>query len=128
MSDKDKEGILELLAKMLDSIEIVQHRTEHIKRSDDFLISSDNMVVLDSVCMKLMAIGESVKSIDKRSKGALLVNYPSVSWKEVMRMRDIIAHHYFEIDTDVVFCTLRDDLPVLKQALIDIYSDLKSDK
>jgi uncharacterized protein with HEPN domain len=28
-----------------------------------------------------------------------------------MRMRDKIAHHYFEIDADVVFSTIKQDIP-----------------
>ena len=34
-----------------------------------------------------------------------------------MRMRDKIAHHYFEIDTDVVFRTVQEDVPQMKDVI-----------
>lgn len=83
------------------------------------------MFILDGVCMKLIFIGESIKNIDKMSKGELLVNYPSVPWKEVMKLRDIIAHHYFKIDAEVIFTTIREDLALLVEILIQIKMDLR---
>ena len=56
------------------------------------------MFVLDGVCMKLIFIGESVKTIDKLSEGELFSLYPVIPWKEIMKLRDVIAHHYLKID------------------------------
>lgn len=41
------------------------------------------MFVLDGVCMKLIFIGESVKTIDKLSEGELFSLYPVIPWKDV---------------------------------------------
>ena len=57
------------------------------------------MLRLDAICMNLIALGETVKGLDKLTDGQLLKNYPDVYWKGVMGMRDKISHHYFEIDT-----------------------------
>lgn len=124
MCEEDKYRILELLDLLVDSIDIIQQRTAHIKSGDDFLLSPDNMFVLDGVCMKLIFIGESVKNIDKISKGELLRKYPLVPWSEVMKLRDLIAHHYFRIDADLIFITIRDDLKPLKQILALMKEDL----
>lgn len=48
------------------------------------------MFVLDGVCMKLIFIGESVKTIDKLSEGELFFLYPVIPWKEIMKLRDVI--------------------------------------
>lgn len=124
MCEEDKYRILELLDLLVDSIDIIQQRTAHIKSGDDFLLSPDNMFVLDGVCMKLIFIGESVKNIDKISKGELLRKYPLVPWSEVMKLRDLIAHHYFRIDADLIFITIKDDLKPLKQILALMKEDL----
>ena len=63
--------IIELIDGMLDSIQIIQERVSGIKSANDFLISPDNMFILDGICMKLIFIGESIKTIDKLSKGEL---------------------------------------------------------
>lgn len=67
--------------------------------------------------MLLIAIGESVKRIDKATNKQLLSQYPEIDWKGVMGMRDIIAHHYFDIDADVVFDVMKNNLPDVKKVI-----------
>ena len=57
--------------------------------------------------------------------GGLLVHYPQISWREVMGMRDIIVHHYFDIDADEIYKTLKEDIPLLLIALQEIQLNLK---
>ena len=64
MLDSDKRQIQELMDMVLDAISVIQERTRHIQKGDDFLLSPDNMFILDGVCMKLIFIGESIKNID----------------------------------------------------------------
>ena len=75
------------------------------------------MFVLDGVCMKLIFIGESVKTIDKLSEGEL---FPVIPWKEIMKLRDVIAHHYLKIDVDIVYSTMKEDLPLLQATLLSM--------
>lgn len=82
------------------------------------------MVLLDSVCMKLIAVGESIKKIDKISEKQLLPRYTNIPWKDVMGLRDIIVHHYFDIDADEIFKTLRNDIPPLSKTIKQIINDL----
>lgn len=72
---------------------------------------------MESICMLLIAIGESVKRIDKATNKQLLSQYPEIDWKGVMGMRDIIAHHYFDIDADVVFDVMKNNLPIVKETI-----------
>lgn len=124
MLDRDKKEIIELLEMILDSIHVILERTSQIKCGDDFLLSPDNMFTLDGVCMKLIFIGESIKNIDKKTQGTLFCNYPEVPWKEVMKQRDLIAHHYFRIDADSIYSTINEDIPFLKNVLLKIKQDL----
>lgn len=41
-----------------------------------------------------------------------------------MGMRDIIAHHYFDIDAEVVFDVMKNDLPMVKTAIDKMIADL----
>jgi len=56
--------------------------------------------------MLFIAIGESLKNIDKITQGRLLSDYPEIDWVGVKGFRDIIAHHYFDIDAEQVFSLL----------------------
>ncbi len=54
----------------------------------------------------------------------LLLNYPQIKWKQAMGMRDIIVHHYFDVDAEVILKTLKEDIPILKSALNKMINDL----
>ena len=41
-----------------------------------------------------------------------------------MRMRDKIAHHYFEVDTDIVFRTVQEDVPQMKDVIDRMIAEL----
>ena len=123
MSEQEKKQIQELLGMVIDSIHVITGRTAHIESGDDFLLTPDNMFTLDGVCMKLIFIGESIKSIDKISKGTLLPKYPSIPWTQIMKQRDLIAHHYFRIDADSIYTTIKEDLPFLLDVLMQIESN-----
>ncbi|MDR2814791.1 MAG: DUF86 domain-containing protein, partial [Prevotellaceae bacterium] len=62
-----------------------------MKSVSDFVTTPNGIFMLDAVCMNLLAVGEAVKIIDKRTDGKLLPNYLSIPWKDVMGMRDKIA-------------------------------------
>lgn len=66
-----------------------------------------------------------MKALDKETKGGLLPQYPEVYWNGVMRMRDKIAHHYFEIDTDIVFRTIEEDVPQMLEVVNRMISDME---
>lgn len=65
--------------------------------------------------MLIEAIGEGFKKIDERTNKQLLPLRSDIPWREVMGMRNHIAHGYFDINTDLVFDVVRNDL----QALLD---------
>ena len=104
--------------------------SEHVDKTfdnlEDLLHSQNGMMVIDAICMNLIALGEAVKGLDKQTHGELFPNYPEIHWSGVMRMRDKIAHHYFDIDTDVVFRTVQEDIPKMKIVIDKIIEDIKS--
>ena len=121
----DKRLVLSEIGQIIETIDVVLRRTKDVQILNDFLLSESGMILLDSVCMKLIAIGESVKKLDRLTNTDLLKNYPSVDWKGVMAMRDIIVHHYFEIDAEIVFQTIHDDLPLLRDVLLQVQGDVE---
>ena len=113
----DKEIALDSLVKIRTVINTIVERVANVDDPNDFLCSPDGMLRLDAICMNLIALGEAVKGLDKQTHGELLPRYPEIYWSGVMRMRDKIAHHYFEIDTEVVFCTIEEDIPQMAKVI-----------
>ena len=77
--------------------------------------------------MLLIAIGESLKNLDKVTEGKLLPTYPSIPWKQVKGMRDIISHHYFDVDPAQVLWIVTNELNPLKAAIAHFIDDLSKD-
>ncbi|WP_010664255.1 HepT-like ribonuclease domain-containing protein [Marinilabilia salmonicolor] len=123
----ENEMVSNVVGQIIESIHIVQKRTKNIQSADDFSSTEQGMLILDSVCMKLAAIGESIKNLDKITNKQLLSKYTEIDWRQAMGMRDIIVHHYFDIDAEVIFKTLNEDIPPLLGVLERMHSTLKQD-
>lgn len=117
LSSENKALALDVLYDIQSAIERIQERTKNIRSADDFLSSSEGMTLLDATCMLLIAVGESLKNLDKVTDGKLLPTYPSIPWKQVKELRDIIAHHYFDVDAGQIFWILSNELTPLQDAL-----------
>ena len=125
LSSESKSISIDILEDILSAIERVEERTKDIKTIDDFLCSSSGRVLLDATCMLLIAIGESLKSLDKTTEGKLLPTYPSIPWKNVKGMRDIIAHHYFDVDAGQILWIVKNEIAPLKTAIQFFINELK---
>ena len=120
--------VYETLKNIDSAITRLQERSIEIHSANDYLTSPIGMEKLDAACMVLIALGESVKTLDKLTDKRLLPTYPSIDWKGVMGVRDIIAHHYFEVDPDAVFSIIKNDLSPLKEAIQFFKEELYPDK
>ena len=76
-------------------------------------------------CMLLIAIGEGLKGIDKITDKQLLVRYPEIDWKGAMGIRDIIAHHYFDLDGEIVYSVVKTKLPDMLITIRGILKEIK---
>ena len=122
----DKELAIDSLQKIKAMLNLIIERASVVETPNDFLCSPGGMMRLDAICMNLIALGETVKGLDKLTEGKLLPNYPDVYWKGVMGIRDKISHHYFEIDSDIVFRTIREDIPQMTNVVAKILDDMNN--
>lgn len=120
----DKELVSNSLRQISSLVNTIEERTADIADVNTFLCSPSGMVLLDAVCMNLIAVGEAVKNLDKVSNGELLSQYPQLQWSGIMRMRDKIAHHYFEVDAEVVLLTVKEDIPLVKSTIEKMIAEL----
>ena len=58
-------------------------------------------------------VGEAAKLVGADTRSL----HPEVPWSSAARMRDRLVHHYFDIDLDVLWATITDDLPGLLTAV-----------
>jgi uncharacterized protein with HEPN domain len=93
------------LADIEAAIEAIR---SHLRRGD----LSDGLI-FDAVRIRLLEIGEAVKALPKE----LLDTQPAIPWREITRMRDHLAHRYFDTAHAILQATVDDDLPELEHAV-----------
>lgn len=99
----DEELAKEILEQISHASELILQRFEPIKSVSDFTHSPSGMEKPDSICMQLIVIGEGLKNFDKVSGKSILPKYPQVEWKKVKALRDIISHHYIDINAEAIY-------------------------
>lgn len=106
-----KEHVLHLLHKVEQTLDRIIGYSKDIDSYHFYYMTPAGMERLESTCMLLIAIGESIKGIDKLTNKELLCLFPSVDWKGAMGIRDVIAHHYFDLDAEIVYDVVKNNLP-----------------
>ena len=124
----DKELVLDILEQIIEAIAIIQERCTFASSQNDFMDSKEGQEKLDSICMKLIAVGESLKSLDKITDKKLLVAYPQIEWKKIKGIRDFISHHYFDLDAEVIFGICKNNIADLLAVLQKMQNDLEKIK
>ena len=70
-------------------------------------------LVFDAVRIRLLEIGEAVKALPAE----LLDSQPTIPWRQIARMRDHLAHRYFDTAHAILQATVDEDLPDLERAV-----------
>ena len=120
----DRELAIEILTQIYDSTQTILKRFEPVKSVEDFTGSDAGMEKLDAICMQLIAIGEGLKNLDKVTDNSLLPRYPQVEWKKVKAMRDIISHHYFDVNAEAIYKVCRDRIGHLGETIKKIIDEM----
>ena len=122
----DRELALEVLTQICDAIQKIKKRFDPVNSAEQFTNSEEGMEKLDAICMQLIAVGESLKNLDKITSKKVLAKYPEIDWKKVMAMRDgnVISHHYFDVDAEAIFDVCDNHIDRLGNTIKKILNDL----
>ena len=121
----DKALVIEILQQISDALVVIQKRCSYAKVEDDFIDSETGQDKLDGICMKLIAVGESLKNIDKITHNTLLQQYPHIEWKQIKGIRDVLSHHYFDLDASTIFEICQDHINDLLKTVNQIIDNLR---
>src|SRR5258708_18208051 len=90
----------------------------HMQRGD---LSAD--LIFDAGRIRLLEIGEAVKALPDD----LLNTQPSIPWRQIARMRDHLAHRYFDTAHSILQATVDHDLPELEKAIRSMIAAVDSE-
>ena len=96
--------------------------TESLRFTDDITYEefAEDPKTLKAVVWNLTIIGEAVRHIPAEVQA----NYTSVPWSKMRGMRNHIVHAYAQIDLEIVWLVVRDELPPLVPVLQQILDEI----
>lgn len=122
------EQVLVILEQINDALKTVIVRFKPVDSVDYFTDSPEGKEKLDGICMQLIAIGESLKKIDKLTDKKLLQEYSQIDWAGAKGVRDIISHHYFDIDAEEIYWICDQQIESMQHTIEQIILDLNKGK
>jgi uncharacterized protein with HEPN domain len=104
----------------------LEHIAEAIDRATNYLLPlkdtkelQQNQQVQDAVVRNIEIIGEAANKIQKMDSD-FAANHPELPWIEMRGMRNKVIHNYFDVDWDVIWSTVKDDLPGVKKQIDEL--------
>jgi len=97
----------------------IQRATEYIERFDSVNAFRQSQRDQDAVIRNIEIIGEAARKIQQHAP-EFVTTHPDLPWVEMRGMRNKMIHDYFDVDINVVWGTVKDDLPRLKRQVDDL--------
>lgn len=110
MSERDIKLYLEDIRDSIRKIEKYAHGVGFEKFSKD-----EQMI--DAIARNILTIGEAANHIPKEVKA----KNPNVAWNEIKGMRNKIVHEYFGVDVEILWKTVKEDIPVFKKQISKLF-------
>ncbi|MDP3989316.1 MAG: DUF86 domain-containing protein [bacterium] len=99
------------LAQILDGIE----KIEQFASDTSYEVFCTDRKTQSAIILQLMIIGEISKKLSTSFKQTI-----DLPWKDIAGFRDMAIHDYFNIDIDIVWNTVKDDVPLLKEKITKV--------
>ena len=103
------------LEDILEAIDRIQAYVQDVTRET---FDADRMRI-DAVIRNLEVIGEAVKQVPD----SVREKYPSVAWRKIAGLRDILIHKYFDVNLEIVWGVVQSNIPILKTEIQQILKE-----
>jgi uncharacterized protein with HEPN domain len=104
--------------RLIDAIEAIHRIGKHTRLGETEF--RHNELIQSWVVRHLQILGEAVRGLSPELRS----RYSELPWAEIVGMRNILVHDYFDIDEDIVWSVVQDELPALRRSLERILADL----
>ena len=108
--------ILERLDIILEHVSVIGERMKKVPDAEYFVSIEEGQILYDSILIRLQAIGENIKKIEKIDPG-FTENTLGENASKIIRFRDIVSHHYELMDYQVIYNIASIHIPALQTAI-----------
>lgn len=116
-SESDQQRARLTLISIEETISQLIEWNQKVDSTEDYYGSQSGMQLLAANCTLITAIGEGINRINKVLPNFLQSSFPDIPWHAIIGMRNHIAHGYFELDADIVFEAVKNDIPPLLEII-----------
>ncbi|MEN6611790.1 MAG: DUF86 domain-containing protein [Methanoregulaceae archaeon] len=113
MSEKRPAALL--LFDMAEAIGKIEEYTQDIS----FEQLMDDERTKDAILRNIQIIGEASKHIPD----SLVKSHPYIDWSGIAGIRDIVTHRYFRVDWQLLWTSIREELPLLEQQIRNLMKE-----
>lgn len=124
-SDSNKLRAIQTLESIEETISRLIHWNKDVYSAETYYGSEAGMQLLTANCTLITAIGEGVNRINRVLPDFLPSHFTEVPWHAIVGMRNHIAHGYFELDADLIYEAVSEDIPPLLKVIQSAISILK---
>lgn len=110
----------EIVDYIEDIISAMDKAMDFVKKMSYEEFARDDKTVY-AVVRAIEIIGEAVKNIP----GNVRKNYPEIPWKDMAGMRNKVIHEYFGVKLNIVWRTVKEEIPPLKPLFEKILKELE---
>lgn len=104
------------LEHILQAIERIKRYT--LNTSFEDFITNDMMYY--AVVKNIEILGEASNMLTEEFR----IKHPQTPWKQVNGMRNYIVHEYFQVDNNVVWDVITNDLPILEKQIVEYLKEI----
>jgi uncharacterized protein with HEPN domain len=99
----------------------LEHIAQAITRATEYILGSVDAFRVsqrdqDAVIRNIEIIGEAARQIQKHDPDFVKA-HAELPWRDMQDMRHKMIHNYFDVDINIVWATVKDDLPSLKRQI-----------
>ena len=103
---------------LLKHIDFVLSEMESV----DFQRFNGDELLFRATSFSIVQIGEQMAKLQEKIGG----KYPNIPWSMAIKMRNVIVHDYDNVVPEIVYLTVKEDLPSLKEAFLQIKKDYEN--
>lgn len=111
---------------MKDDKIYLNHILECIEKTERFLKNKDHLedseMVDDAIVRNLQIMAESTQKLSSEIK----ISVHDIPWREISDFRNKLVHDYLGIDLEMIYDVIENELPKLKEKILEILENKKS--
>jgi uncharacterized protein with HEPN domain len=101
-------------------LDVIKDIEESIRNTSEKKFQNEKDI-RDANIRRLDVIGESIKNLSDSFKE----RNPDIPWKAIEQLKDRITSKYFGVDNNILWKTIKEDIPLLKNQILEIIKDIK---